>query len=170
MTHYVGQLDESAAARTFVMSDSDDRGLGPSEPVKRLEAACKDKRGHGLLYHRLRRRTIENYLPTRVLAQWKAYHVSQVAVVDAFCNELTPEQRRCFNMKKGFGRHESPERSPLFEKLDAQTIGRLGHGFGSRLMSQVLFEHEIPIREDDLRREGFIEELEQLLDAILDRL
>lgn len=170
MKVYVNEVNSFEAQRLVAISDSDDRGSGPSQQVGELAKSCHAREPDGLRYHRLRRRAIENYLPNSVLHQWKVRRVDKREVVDAFCNELTDEQRRCFNMKRGFGKHESPKDSPAFENLNEGVVSRLGNGFGKALMSQVLFEFGLEIERTDLSTSGTLGELEDLVDLISSRL
>jgi hypothetical protein len=103
--------DPVASARMWVMSDNDGRKRSnPSSSAKKLGEACAMALGAWpVAYHRLERRSIENYLPGGALASM-AHRLGQRQndderrdygkLVRAFM-QLTEEQKHFYNMKSG---------------------------------------------------------------------
>lgn len=135
--------DPVARARMWVMSDSDGRRRAdPSRSALLLGEACETTPGAWpVAYHRLERRSIENYLPGEALGG--AEHSRAVTAY----RQLTEEQRHFYNMKAGLvgdvadgvkrrayqqGSHaiDDADLPPLFRGLAPTTKEALRRGFG----------------------------------------
>lgn len=167
--------------RLWVVFDSD--ALAPERPSKqslRIDEFCL---GAGIKRHRLKRRSIENYIPPHELHDYwqRRGPLSRRQAAGAFLR-LAPPQRHHFNMKSGFaGDAHRPnevdtatqaEVEALFSAppVSEQDRAALERGFGEGIAE--LFQPDEahfrnPISEDRLRRDGQADEMEPLLRDIL---
>lgn len=162
-------LTREEALRLWAMFDSDAREPGkPSELSERLCGTCHQQK---VPYHRLQRRSIENYLPVKALESW-AYtggrnrRSSRRRIVAAF-SHMQPEQRHHYNMKGGFERDRRSPGSKIPPMYDEHLENPdLQHGFGNDI-ADLFQERTFPLREEWLAKDGQQQEMLDMVQAIL---
>lgn len=139
------QRDAETAARIWALFDRDQRdGHAPGTPSKesdRLREACEALRSHGLGYHQLRCRSIENYLPIELLKTW-----ASVAGVAGAPSKVD-----------GLAALEQHERDHLHLKK------QLGNG----LIADLLIQRRFELEESWLRRDGHHDEICEICESII---
>jgi hypothetical protein len=119
-------------------TDPQDRKM-PSEIVREIEETAKKMLAPWPVgIHRLRRRSIENYVPKLSLHRfWTNDHNDRVQKVEALY-QLTNDARHLFNMKKGFAGDRKDRRQDsldnhnidaIFHNTDPVVRAALRHGF-----------------------------------------
>lgn len=185
--------DPLLALRLWVLFDSDARApfnpktqkpidasipdkYGPSKTSRDVNRACRRARGN-IYSHQLRRRAIENYIPGRVLQAWagseRGHEDERMRKIDAFLNQMTPEQRHHFNMKfskkskGGFGGDtRSGGIAPIYGEALRKNID-LATGF-AKLAD---FYHEKTLSIDIAWfNDGQLDELEPVIKSIFERM
>ncbi|MCY2991508.1 MAG: hypothetical protein NTY19_27080 [Planctomycetota bacterium] len=163
--------------RSYLLFDSDARLPGrPSSQARNAASRCEEGE---VSFHRLERRTIENYIPVPALKQW-AYssrpgrEASQRAGrVRAYSN-MVPEQRHHFNLRHGSsGDLDHPdwplaEIETLYARVPDDDRSWLQDGLGRHIASEVFGESSLPYKW--IVGEGICDELEPLLETILRKL
>lgn len=143
---------------SFAIFDSDALLPGrPSKAAKELEKACK--RWH-MTYHRLRRRTAENYLPVAAIEFW-ATTGEQKKKARAL-GRLKTQQRYHLNLRRGLnGDQDHDERSPeldsFFDDVQESDLRTLATGFGRKVAEAFEIKTdlaEVWFYQDDPDREG----------------
>ncbi|WP_265595996.1 hypothetical protein [Verrucomicrobium sp. BvORR106] len=124
--------------RTYVVFDHDGlRRARPSQSSTLVSEACQPH----ILFHRLERRMIENYMPRELLGIW-ANKEKKAELVAAFLS-LNEEQRHFYNFKGGLHsdarRTDDPEAN-TFSGLDSTRTNQLRNGFGRGIVD--LFRQE----------------------------
>jgi hypothetical protein len=155
--------------RSFALFDSD--ALQPNEPSeqsKQVAAVCNQS----ILYHQLKRRAIENYLPYQALSIWmnvgvhqKIHGVSKRKLVEAF-KQLSPEQRHHFNMKKGFDGDKSQNTGDFYDEIPNSVKRTLKRGFGDDI-AELFKEKRFKIPDEWLYKDNLTKELNPILEQIL---
>lgn len=135
---------------------------GPSPKAREMRAVCERAAGSPFA-HRLRRRSIENYVPGQVLNAWAQGKRDQHVRVNAFLG-MTDEQRHYFNMKHGLAGDQKSGESPIYEDLSPADRAILQRGFDSLTD----FFHEKKFRiEGHWMRDGQAEEIGPLIEEII---
>lgn len=167
--------------RSFWIFDSD--ALAPDLPSpesERLRRLCKRYRAQ---FHRLARRTAENYIPLPALREiWARQKSPQTRKrkVRAF-EKLGSSQRHHFNMKSGLAgdreRIVEYERRPktskiaseaekLYEGLETGIREVLQSGFGSKIRD--LFRHDLLLRQEGwFEGDGLRDETRPMIETLL---
>src|ERR1035441_4966266 len=124
----------------WILFDSDSLAPGiPSDPVRSFMRLC----GEAIAFHRLERRSVENYLPLLALEHWAAHGTGRRERSDnrkrtarAF-RSMTPSCRFHYNLKHGFhgdsDRDDRDNVGTLYDDLPPETRQALEHGFGANI-------------------------------------
>lgn len=180
----------SLALRLWVLFDSDARvrfdpetqkpiddavpdKYGPSRMSRDVKRACERARGT-IHAHQLGRRSIENYVPKRVLQAWagRERQRERARKVDAFLG-MTPEQQHYFNMKwsdKNKGGLGGDSRgdgiAPIYGD-DLRKNKHLATGFAK--LADFYHEKDFPI-ERAWFNDGQLDELDPVIHSIFERM
>jgi hypothetical protein len=188
-------LDPATCARLWVMFDSDGRDQGDlSDSARQLEkACCEASRPWPLTFHRLARRSIENYIPLASLTgaghklkqlrndeqrgnHWKLIDAAQrlegkryfYNMKSGLLGDVVPAEKRREYRKSGRPLADD-DLPPLFRGLDASTREALRHGFGADVADLFHDLHGVEfIREADLHREVHQDERERLANSLFE--
>lgn len=170
---------ELTASRLWIMFDSDararfdpetgvtpcDRGnekWGPSRESQAVLDSCRRAAGP-LSYRQLRRRSIENYAPGKVLEAWAGPNRSKRRRVSAFLR-LDAEQRHYFNMKSGLEGDRRSGLSPIYDDIDDASHRDLGEGFKG--ITDFFHEKHFDIKPEWFT-DGQHQELREIVSSIL---
>lgn len=142
------------------MFDSD--ALQPSLPSSQADRAVAACVGAGIPYHRLERRSIENYLPIGHLMAWAqasgAARPERLRKVRAL-GRLTKGQRAHWSMKGGFAGDDARNGESaglLFDAVRPADRATLQTGFGDHVWEAL---QDRPIADNDLMADECITEL-----------
>lgn len=142
MMHRVREhIDAEMAARLWVLFDSDAEVAGaPSANSERLRVLCDERRAHGLGYHQLICRAIENYLPVELLKTWSAFVGGDAPSRVDNIAALGQGERNHIPLKKILS---------------------------NKLVSDILIDRQLTIDESWLRRNGHEDEIRGLVESIV---
>lgn len=157
-------------SRIWAMFDSDALSPGmPSGQAAYAEQVCANS---GIPFHRLERRSIENYLPREELRGWAFSKPRGIAerrrVFEAFL-ELSDVQRHHFNFKAGFQgdvrRADLANVGSLYDGLTAPVRAALETGFGEHIAET--FQSSV-LDEASLRRDASWAELDSMVRTLVE--
>jgi hypothetical protein len=165
-----GQGGPREASRIWAMFDSD--ALCPGMPSGQAVHAAQVCIDNAIAFHRLERRSIENYLPKDELRGWAFSRAKGIAerrrVFEAFL-ELSDDQRYHFNFKAGFHGDESRDDranvGSLYDGLAPGARAALQTGFGAHIAE--IF-HSSVLDEASLRRDGSWTELDGMVRTLVE--
>jgi hypothetical protein len=158
--------------RHWVVFDAD--ALAPERPsikALKVERKCKGR----LKFHRLERRTAENYIPPFVLVDLVQAPEDKAKAALVMLRRMSPSGRAHFNMKAGFdGDAHRPTEDDSASKAEVDTIFAglqpvdrecLRTGFGPLIRD--LFKKRHAFTPDRLRFDGQSGEMDALFQSIL---
>lgn len=171
--------DSMRRLTSFAVFDSDARLPGvPSESALRNRATCER---HGVCFHQLERRAIENYLPKEALFDWahrpprRSVREDRRARVGAYVAMQPAARRHHYNLKEGFngdqrGNHSlSTLYTAPYEGHDpVSRPSALEDGIDRDIM-QIWRESDYSLSEAALLSEGFERERTELFQSLFGR-
>jgi hypothetical protein len=168
VTAAIGKPNESFILWVLFDSDSLQPGV-PSQQASSLAAICKGK----LMYHQLKRRTMENYLPKEALDHWqktaiKSKGATKEELYLAY-TQLAPLQRHHYNMKSGFGGDAKrlDNAGTLYSALSPEDKKALAEGFGG---SVAQLYQQLDFQRSWLVADGSTEEMNAALQQLLEKM
>jgi hypothetical protein len=150
---------------TWAMFDSD--ALQPTRPSSQADALTDRCVQAQIPYHRLTRRSIENYLPKNAIKTWAYIRRRDREARFLALLELSDDQRYHFNFKHGFAGDQdrpAPGAGSLHRGLAPKVVAALHHGFGAGIGD--LFQGE-SVTERDLQRDSGWSEMNPVITQLI---
>ncbi|MBF0611783.1 MAG: hypothetical protein G8345_12645 [Magnetococcales bacterium] len=152
---------EAMKKKIFAIFDHD--GLHPDFPSAQSNKAENHCKNNNISYHRLKRRSIENYLPLPTLRDYATSH-GNGHIYDSFDHIVKDEVYFFYNIPHGFigdqNRIRQGESSHgLFDDLSPQDRENLSKGFGDAIKKRF----SSPIEEQSLLDDGGWQELQPII-------
>ncbi len=106
--------------RCFILLDSDREYK--NQPLKKpYEQLIVFLKKHGIIYHFLEKRTMENYMPDTVFTDYKTHNNVLGEWIDAYLS-LTPQQKDYLNISRGFTKRDDKGQQEHRNTLQKEVI------------------------------------------------
>lgn len=155
--------------KVFALFDSD--GERPGHLSKQAEATQAETMKHGISFHCLERRAIENYLPLPAVFDFAGRRPSRpqrlalLEIADAF-KSLNAEQKAHFPMKNGLPKIPTEAQAELYADVHSDRRATLVKGFTDNLAEMYGEVHE-PKLSGQIEADGAKDEVRRAIQAIL---